>query len=142
MLVYPQTLEFTRNCHRQIGFFLLVEAPAPIPSEHRSLLGNACCGYAILQIAGLHNAIVACFALLFWTARLYSKGDPHWLSPSKDLSFPCGAFCTPGRSPSFWTAGLNTLSVDSSLSAISQGPAHRKTSWQSGAPEYLIHALA
>ena len=75
MLVYPQTLEFTRNCHRQIGFFLLVEAPAPIPSEHRSLLGNACCGYAILQIAGLHNTIAACFALLFRTARLYSKGD-------------------------------------------------------------------
>ena len=35
----------------------LVEAPAPSPGEHSSVLGNAYCGYAILQTASLHNII-------------------------------------------------------------------------------------
>lgn len=95
MLVYPQTIEFSRNCHRQIGLFLLVEALAPSPSEHESVLGNAYCGYAILQIVGLHNTIwVYRVVPLSQVVYPYSEDDQHLLSLSKVPSFQIGAFDT------------------------------------------------
>ena len=95
MLVYPQTIEFSRNCHRQIGLFLLVEALAPSPSEHESVLGNAYCGYAIFQITGLHNTIwVYRVVPLSQVVYPYSEDDQHLLSLSKVPSFQIGVFDT------------------------------------------------
>ena len=92
MLVYPQTIEFSRNCHRQIGLFLLVEALAPSPSEHESVLGNAYCGYAILPIAGLHNLSMVLALLLLGRTFILVQKAIHISLYGKEILHLCLQF--------------------------------------------------
>ena len=143
MLVYPQTIEFSRNCHRQIGLFLLVEALAPSPSEHESVLGNAYCGYAILQITGLHNIIwVYRAAPLAQAVYPYSEGDQRLLSLSKAPSFLTGAFDTMDTSLSSATVPPRTLLASFSKQAAFQNASHQNTFLQTDEAEYHAHVPA
>ena len=136
MLVYPQTIEFSRNCHRQIGLFLLVEALAPSPSEHECVLGNAYCGYAILQITGLHNTIWV-YRVVPLSQVVYpcSEDDQHLLSLSKVPSFQIGVFDTLDTSPSSAIVIPRTQLASFSKQVTFQNPSHQNTFLQTDEAE-------
>ena len=114
----PTNQKFT-HLHRMVErALLLVEAPAPSPCEHESVLENAYCGYAILQIAGLHNVIFLCPVLPLQRALPFLEADLHWLSRSQYLSPQIEASCTSSRPLSYRTTAQNIPVSNSLWSAV------------------------